>query len=155
MAGMYAAFGTDKSKEKEGVWIDYGSFQVKVAYAGPGNTKFTRYSEEKLKPLRTAMQAGTIDEARSMHVLMDIYAKTIVLDWQIQANLIPDSGVDEGDEDTMIRGIEGPNSTVLDFNAENVLKTFKALPQLFLDIKNQAEQMVNFRNESLEQEAGN
>lgn len=148
--GLYDAFQTDANLEKEGVWLDYGTCRVKVGYAGATNKKFASYSEAKFKPIRRAIEAGTIDNARSLAILTDVYAETIVLDWATQ------QGVDANDEPIFVRGIEQKGSTeLLPFNKENVVKTFKALPNLFIDIKGQAESIATFRAQDMEADSGN
>lgn len=145
--GLYDTFSTDTNKEVEGTWLDYGDFQVKIAYAGGANKKFTNMLELKLKPLRRALEAGAISNERSNAILAEVYAKTVVLDWQT----VPD--VEKPDE--MVQGIEGPDGDMLDFTVDNVITTFKNLPNLFNDIRQQADSIANFKHEELQAEAKN
>lgn len=142
--GMYDTFETDSTMEQDGVYLDYGDFRIRIAHAGQGNSKYVRYMEKKLKPVRRAMEAGALSNERSMAIMMDIYAKTIVLDWNVKDS----SGEWKS-------GIEAKNGEVLPFSEENVIFTFKALPNLFLDIQQQASSIANFRKEDIEAETGN
>lgn len=142
--GLYDTFETDPTREQEGVFLDYGDFRIRIAHAGQGNSKYVKYMEKTLKPVRRAMEAGAMSNERSMAIMMDIYAKTIVLDWQTK-----DSAGD------WKPGIEAKNGELLTFSPENVILTFKALPNLFLDIQQQATSIANFRREELEEESGN
>lgn len=146
--GMYDVFETDENLEVSGVWIDYGDFRVKIASAGQGNKDYVRYSEKKLKPVRQALNAGALGHERSQALMIDIYANTIVLDWQVMAEN------SEG-EKSWTQGIEDKNGDILDFNKENVKNTLRVLPRLFNDLQEQAMSIANFRKSELEDEAKN
>lgn len=141
--GMYNIFETDEDLENAGIWLDYGDFRVKIASAGQGNKKYVKYAEKALKPIRRAMQAGAVSNERSMAIMSDIYAKTIVLDWQVKS----DNGWKPG--------IEGRDGEVLPFNKEEVAKVFEALPNLFIDVQEQANAISNFRKAEIEEDSGN
>lgn len=141
--GMYDIFETDEDLENTGIWLDYGDFRVKIASAGQGNKKYVRYAEKALKPIRRAMQAGAVSNERSMAIMSDIYAKTIVLDWQVKG------------DDGWKPGIEGRDGEVLPFNKEEVQKVFEALPNLFIDVQEQANAISNFRKAEIEEDSGN
>jgi hypothetical protein len=144
MAGMYNTFKTDPVREQEGVWLDYGEFRIRVAHAGQGNKRYVAYAEKALRPVRQAMNAGALSNERSMNIMADIYAKTIVLDWQV---LQPDK--------SWKTGIEAEDGSILTCNPENVELTLKNLPNLFSDIQAQASSIANFRAAEIEEEAGN
>ena len=144
--GMYDVFETDEDLETTGIWLDYGDFRVKIASAGQGNKKYVKYAEKALKPVRKAMQAGALSNERSISIMSDIYAKTIVLDWEI---------TDPKNSDKMKKGIEARDGSILPVNPENIAVTFKALPNLFIDIQEQASSIANFRKAELEEDSGN
>ena len=142
--GMYDVFETDEDLETSGIWLDYGDFRVKIASAGQGNKKYVKYAEKALKPVRKAMQAGALSNERSIAIMSDIYAKTIVLDWEV------------ADEDKKLKkGIESREGEILPVNYENVRDAFMALPNLFIDIQEQAASISNFRKAELEEDSGN
>lgn len=141
--GMYDTFETDPNMEQEGVFLDYGDFRVRIAHAGQGNSKYVKYAEKKLKPVRKAMEAGALGNERSMAIMIDIYCESIILDWQVR----------DGDE--WKSGIEARDGSIMPFTRENVENTLRALPNLFLDIQQQAQSIANFRRADLESEAGN
>lgn len=141
--GMYDTFETDKNMEASGVWIDYGDFRVRIASAGQGNKAYVRYAEKKLKPVRRAMEAGSLSNERSMAIMSDIYAKSIVLAWQVNV---------EGEWQD---GIEDRNGEIQDFTEANVEQAFRDLPRLFTDIQEQASSLANFRKAELETETKN
>lgn len=141
--GMYDIFQTDEDLEVSGIWIDYGDFRIKIASAGQGNKKYVRYAERALKPVRRAMQAGALSNERSLAIMSDIFAKTIVLDWQVKV------------EGAWKSGIEGPNGEILPFNEDAVRQVFEDLPNLFIDIQEQANSIANFRKMEVEEDSGN
>ncbi|MAD98780.1 MAG: hypothetical protein Unbinned200contig1000_18 [Prokaryotic dsDNA virus sp.] len=141
--GMYDVFETDEDLETSGIWLDYGDFRVKIASAGQGNKKYVKYAEKALKPVRKAMQAGALSNERSMSIMSDIYAKTIVLDWETMK------------EGELVKGIESRDGQIMPFNYENVRQVFIDLPNLFIDIQEQANSIANFRKAELEEESGN
>ena len=144
--GMYDVFETDEDLESNGVWIDYGDFRVKIASAGQGNKNYVRYAEKKLKPVRRAIESGALSNKRSQAIMADIYAHTVILDWEIQKG---------EDENKMIQGIEDPNGKIIPFTQENVEITLKNLPRLFMDLQEQASSLANFRKEELEEDTKN
>jgi len=141
--GMYDVFETDEDLETSGIWLDYGDFRVKIASATQGNKKYVKYAEKALKPVRKAMQAGALSNERSISIMSDIYAKTVVLDWEVMINK------------KLIKGIESREGEVLPMNYENVRDAFVALPNLFIDIQEQANSISNFRKAELEEDSGN
>ena len=143
MSGLYETFETDRDLENNGVWIDYGDFRVKLAFAGAQNKAFAKYAEAKLKPFRRAMDAGTLSQDISRDLMMDIYAKTVVLGWETKAG------------DVFVSGIEDKDGSVIPFTFPNVVKTFKALPAVFTDLQEMAGKISNFRAVKLEDEAKN
>ena len=64
---LYSQFGTDKTVEKEGVFLQYGTtkdgkpIQIKICRAGGANTAYNRAMEAKTKPYRRQLQNGTLD----------------------------------------------------------------------------------------------
>ena len=147
---MYDQFGVDQNLETSGIWIDYDSFRVLVARAGGSNKKYMSYAELKTKPFRRALQAGTMTNERSQALLYDIYAKTVILDWETA------DGVDEKDGLTKWKkGIQDREGNILPVTPENLIATFKALPDLFTDLQQAAESMSLFRKEEVEADAKN
>lgn len=150
MGNMFDQFETDTNLETDGIWLDYGDFRVKIARAGGSNKRYLSYAETKTKPFRRAIAAGTMPEERSRALLFDIFAKTIILDWQVA------DGVDEETGETIWKqGIHKKGGGVLDFSAENVLMTFKLLPAIFFDIQQAAESIALFRKQEMEEDGKN
>lgn len=141
--GLYDTFKTDENLEQEGVILDYGDFRVRVAHTGGANKKYLRYAEAKMKPLRRALEAGSISNERSTAIMTDIFAKTVILNWETNV------------DDDWKQGIEDEEGNLIEFNEENVRLTLTKLPKLFYDIQEQANSIANFRQGDLEEEAKN
>ena len=142
---MFELFETNPALETEGVWIDYGDFRVKVGRAGGANKKYLSFAELKTKPFRRAIQAGTMPEERSRSLIYEIYARAVILDWQVA----------DGEEGKWKSGIPKKDGGSLDFTEQNVIDTFKQLPALFTDIQQCAEGIALFRKEEMEADAKN
>jgi len=148
--GMYEQFETNDDLETRGVDLDYGDFRVTIARAGGANKKFARVLEARTKPLRRAIATETINNDRANEVLMQVYAETIVLRWdtKVFTHAKPDGEFKPG-----IEPKEGGKLLVV--TPENIVATFKALPDLFRDIQEQANRVSLFREMVLEDDAGN
>lgn len=71
----------------------------------------------------------------------------MVLNWEVKET--------KGDKETWKQGIEGPDGSILPFNEENLIATFAALPDLFLDIQVQSSKMKLFMAAEREADAKN
>lgn len=144
---MYDIFETDQNLESDGVWFDYGSFRVKCAAAGQGNSEYVKYAEKKLKPIRRALDAGTVNDARARNIMIDIYSKTVIKEWEVK----------ESDEENAAwkPGIHSKDGSILEVTRENVESALRALPRLFTDLQEQCGLMSNYQTEDLEEDSGN
>jgi hypothetical protein len=134
MKNVYAAFETEKNLEKTGIEINYGSFSFTIARAGGANQKYNKALEIATKPFRRAIETEAMDDERSREILMEVYSKVVVLGW---------------------KGVTDKEGKKQNFTSENCLKLFKDLPDLFEDIKHQANQSALFRKSIQEAEAKN
>lgn len=133
---MYQNFKTNPDLEKGGIVIDYGSFRVTLARAGGANKKFGRLLEAKTKPLKRAIQTDTMDSDKAVDLMKEVYAETVVINWETKVG------------DDFVQGIEDPQDAtkVLPVNKENLLTTFRNLPDLFTDLQEQATKAALFRD---------
>jgi len=147
-------FKTDSSLESKGIVIDYGDARIRIARAGGANKKFARILDIKTKPFRRAIAAGSFDNDRSNTILMEVYADTVVLDWETNVGNDADpkwqKGIDPEDA-----GVESEKGKLLPVNKDNVMKVFRNLPDLFFDIQQQAQAGALFRAELDESAAKN
>jgi hypothetical protein len=140
---MYELFKTDSALETEGVVINYGSFRVTLARAGGSNKKFARVLEAKTKPYKRAIDTGTMDNDRGLELLREVYAEAVILNWETKQ------------QGKYVQGIESPDGELLPFTKENVLAVFNELPDLFMDLQEQANKAAVFRQSLREEAAGN
>lgn len=145
---MYKQFKTDDALEKQGIVIDYGSFRVTVARAGGSNKRFATLLDATSKPYRRAIQLETLPPEIADRIMREVFASAVVLNWEV--NTTPDA-----DEPTWTVGIEQEDGSLGPFNKEAVMAAFVALPDLFADIREQAQKASLFREEIRTAEAGN
>jgi hypothetical protein len=137
---LYKQFKTNDKLESDGILLQYGldskgqPVVIRVARAGPGNTKFQKLLDRKLKPFRRQLQMESADEKVIEKVLIEVYAETIVLGWE---------------------NVEDEKGLPILFNKANCIKLFNDLPDLFADVRDQAMKSSLFRAEILEGDAGN
>jgi hypothetical protein len=137
----YALFGTDQNMEKKGIVLDYGGFSIRIARAGGSNKSFAKALELKLKPYRRAMQTDTMDEAVADKLMKEAYAEQVVLGWASTA-------YGEGK-------IPGKDGQAVAFTKEACIQLFSDLPDLYADIREQAQRAVLFKSEETELDAKN
>lgn len=138
-------FSTDKSKEAEGIVLNYSDvFWIKITRAGGANEHYKRILTEKLRPYRRAIQTETIDEAASARLLREAVAEGVVQEWG--TGIYPNG---KG----FIPGPKGEEP--IGFSVENVIMVFERLPELFNDVYEQAGKVSLFRATEAEVDAGN
>lgn len=146
--GLRKLFKTDKRHETEGVVLDYGETRIRVARAGGANKPYLKALDRATKPFRRAIATGAFSDERATGILREVYAKTIVLNWETKRGGEWLVGIDPED-----LGVEG--AELQPVTQENVVKVFENLPDLFTDVRQQAESMALFRTELDEAAAGN
>ena len=142
MKGLYNTFKTNEQFETEGVWLEYGyldddeskPIRIKIARAGGQNKAFTKALEKATKPHRKALQAGMLDDRIADRLYKGVFAETVVLDWM---------------------NVTDQDGNELEFTKDNVLKVFSDLPDLFVDLREQAGNVSLFRDEVREADLGN
>lgn len=83
------AFGTDEKLEQEGKWFtltieklpEGKEKEVKVKLARTGNQRYRELLRQKLKPIQHSLLKGFLDGDASDPILIEVMARTIVLDW--------------------------------------------------------------------------
>lgn len=146
--GLRKLFKTDKKIETEGVILDYGETRIRVARAGGANKPYLKALDKATKPLRRAIATGAVSDDRATTILREVYAKTIILNWETKRGDQWLVGIDPED-----LGVEG--AELQPVTPENIVAVFENLPDLFNDVRQQAESMTLFRSELDEAAAGN
>lgn len=136
-------FGTDAKTEREGVWLDFGEFQVRAARAGGANKKYQRTLEEIGRPHRRAMQLDLMDNDLAIDILRQVYARSVITGWQTKIN------------DEFVDGIDDGDGSVKPMSEENILAIFRELPDLFDSIQADASSIALYRSSLREEASGN
>lgn len=129
---IYNNFKTDPKIEKEGLWLQFGvtedekPIRIRIARAGGANIAFTKRMEHAVKPHRLSIQNESIDLSTINKISRQVYAETVVLDWE---------------------NIKDENGVTMDFTVDNVIKLFTDLPDLFTEVQQQAAKGALFRAE--------
>ncbi len=124
MNSLYRAFGTVKEYETEGVTLDFGVAKFKIRRAGGSNRRFLAALAAKLKPHRRAIDAGVLPDDVAAALQMEIYFETVVIGWE---------------------GVTDENGTPLAYNLENFKKVMTDLPDLWLTLRTEADNLKNFQ----------
>jgi hypothetical protein len=134
MSSPYELFGTSSEREQQGIVVDYGTFQFKLARAGGANRRYLKALEVKTKPIRRALAANAANPEQVASIMRDVFAETVVLGWE---------GVVDRDGDS------------IPFSKEACVALFKDLPDLFADVQNQASNFQQFLDIETEADEGN
>lgn len=136
MQGLYSQFQTDKELESKGIWIQYGTtkneageevpVRILIARAGGANQPYQKAIEKAVKPYRTAIQNGTIDPELAESIMREVFAKHVVLSWE---------------------NIKDAAGNPIPYTQECVVQVLKDLPDLYTDLRTQANNMALFRKE--------
>lgn len=143
---MYEQFETSASLEQQGITLDYGSFRVRMARAGGANTKYARKLSDLWAPHKRAMQLGAMDEKVAQEILIKALVFGCILDWEVCV---------DREKDEWKKGIEGRDGEIMPFSTDNLLKTLRELPNLFLNLQEDAKNMTLYREVLREEDAKN
>lgn len=127
-------FGTNADFEKNGITIDYGDFEIKIARAGGANKRFNRILRVKAQPFQRAIQTQTLDDERSNRLMYEVYAASVILGWT---------------------GVTDDEGKTISFTYENCIALFEKYPDLFADIQEQAQNIRLFKEEIREEDGKN
>jgi hypothetical protein len=84
---IFSAFAVDEKAELEGRWVEYGD-GVSFLVARSGNSKYNRLLSSQYKRNKVALEAkGAAAEALSDALMVEVMAKTILLDWKGELTL--------------------------------------------------------------------
>ena len=137
---LFKQFKTDENLEISGINLNYGDnskgkpILIKIARAGGANKKYSKVLAELSRPHRRAIQTETLAPEKSDALLRKAFAKAVVLGWE---------NVEDGDE------------KAIPYSEEAVEQLFKDLPDLFADVREQANSASLFRADIIETTAKN
>jgi hypothetical protein len=128
-------FETDKKKEKEGVWLDFGVYgKFLVARAGGSNKVFAKQMELRSRPYKARMDKNTLDESEASKLMIEIFVDTIILGWE---------------------GVYNRAGELIEYTRQNAIQVFTDLPDLFQSITEQSMEMSNYLVGQTEEDSKN
>jgi hypothetical protein len=125
MRSPYAIFGTSRTLETDGVWLDFGDFKFKIARAGGANRHYQRVLDEKLSAVRPQVQTGTLPEEVDLKLSAEVFAETVLLGWE---NVTDRAG------------------KIIPFTKENAVALLLDLPDLHSYLRREANNFARFRD---------
>lgn len=136
---LFDQFATSRKAEVEGVEVTFGgNTTFRIARMSRSNKRYQRMIEQETKPhihaIRNDNLAPEIDDA----ITMKVFIATVLLGWK---NLVEPKvfGTDDA----------------IEYTPDNAEKLFKALPELYTALKENAAKMSNFRSEEVEADSKN
>ena len=132
---LYKTFKTDTSVETQGAWVDYDDgVSIRVARAGGSNKAYLKEVEKAYRKHRRGIDLETIGRDVLRKIMIEVYAKTVILDW---------------------KGVTDADGKELVFNQENVKKILTDLPDLFDDLQTMAGKQALFLAAEVEDQTKN
>ncbi len=148
---LFDQFTTDPKLEIEGVWLSFGTFQLRIARSGGANAAFDRAVETHFKEHRRAAQANVLPEAVAIRQTILAFADAVVTGWR---DINPDGSFVEG-------VIAGPRDASgerkpLEFGRDNVIFVLtKTATTLLPLVKQYSEDWQTYTSANRELDAGN
>ena len=78
----YAFYRSDEDLETNGILLEEPNMRIRIARAGGANSRFQTTYERVMRPLRRAIQLGTLSEDVSLRTTAQILAESIILSWE-------------------------------------------------------------------------
>ena len=151
MTNPYEVFETEEDLEKDGVWLDYGSWRVKAARAGGRNTLWAK-EITKMSRKHNLSTTKNLGKEQSDKIMAGVYAKAVIKDWEVKVK-------DEEGNENWQRGIhlkdENGNVQIEEPTRKNITRALIDLPDLFEDIRQQTTEMSTYQNERIEEQVKN
>ena len=138
---LFAQFATNRKSEVEGVEFTFGGEGTAVftlARMGNTNKRYKKMLEQESKPYAHAIRNDNLDPAIDEAITLKIFIATVLIGWR---NVV----------EPKVFGNDSP----AECTPENAEKLFKALPELYIALKENAAKMSNFRLAEIEEDSKN
>lgn len=143
---VFELFETNDDFEKNGKWMDFGSFRVLLARSGGNNSTWYKEVQKELKKAgKATWEALGEDEADD--IIKSIYANAIIKNHQIKdadGNWVQGVYIKEDDE-----------IKVVDFTPDNMKLCLKQLPEYFKRLREWSDDYKTFRTYELKDKEKN
>jgi len=121
-------FGTSRELEQDGVELHLGAdAYITLARSGGSNVRFEKATARAYQQHRRAFESSTMDTKKSVELMQEIYAETVILGW---------------------RGIE-LDGEPLPYSRENAAKLMRELPDLWSIVQDESKKLANFQQEEV------
>ena len=132
---IYDLFERDEDMETKGIWQNFGPFgKFLIARAGGSNARFISLLSKTMEPYQRQIQKNMLQESVANDLLVKVFAKTVILGWE---------------------DVTGKDGKELKYSYEACVKLLTDLPDFFLDMREEATRIQNFRKADFEEDAGN
>ena len=156
MSSLRKAFKTSSSLETKGVTLEIGNTRILVARAGGLNVKYNEAMMKLHKEHKRAVELDLMGEEKGRDLLYGVYAEHVVLDWHTNVNDEKKDGfTGEPLPEDWKQGIDDGKGGVIELTFENVKATFTELPDLFIEVKNFAENMQWYKQSIIDEAVKN
>lgn len=137
-------FATSMALETEqGVWFDYDAFRVRLLRAGGANDRFSKALERNTRDLRSAARRKTLSSKVADQRLAKVFAESVVVGWETNV-------AEEGEAPVYESGLNVTGTELVPFTKENVEAALIALPELFAELRQQAGDADQFKDDAKE-----
>lgn len=135
MSGTFETFKTDVERERNGIWVDYGTAgEFLIARAGGANKAYEKALSRITRPHRRAIDTEAIENDQAFDLMKQAFAEAVVLDWKRVTD-------DKGES--------------LEYNKQNCLWLLRQLDDLFHALREDAHKSALFRAALREEAAKN
>lgn len=132
---IYDLFDRDEEMEIKGIWQNFGIYgRFLIARAGGSNARFSSMFSKIMEPYQRQIQKEMLEESKANELLIMVFAKTVILGWE---------------------GVTGKDGNELKYSYKNCVKLLTDLPDFFLDMREEAMRISNFRKIDLEDDGKN
>ena len=139
-------FETNKQKEQEGVWVDYGDYGFLVQRVGPSNKDWVKQLNLAMLPHRKKYQNGEVPDDVADNIVRSVFCKHGINTWRCKT---------EPKGDWQLGKMLDKKGELIQFSEEEAERLFIQLPDLFNDLYQESVLRANFLAEQDEDIAGN
>ncbi|AEX56102.1 tail protein [Burkholderia phage vB_BceS_KL1] len=142
MSGLFKQYKTNSAKESEGVEIEFAEAQNEdgtiptfiISRMGKGNKAYSKSLEAATRPYRRQVELGTLKNEVAEGLFLGVFVDTILRGW---------------------KNVQAEDGSELPYTKDNATKLLTDLPDVYERLQEEAKLSANFRDSSLETEAGN
>jgi hypothetical protein len=140
MSSLFKQFKTDLKKEQEGIPVTYAANEdgslptFHVKRRGPTNPQWAKALERESAPYRRLLELGTLDSKIADRIMLRVFCSSVLTGWE---------------------NVQDKDNKALPYTFENAIQLFTELPELYLDLSEQAGKLAGFRIETQESDAKN